>query len=85
MCFSSVIKRYFYANCYPNLSFFTPFPKSAFNAYGQNVLIQWVRDVVVTGFLLDFHGDVERLRIDTEVTSLYDISFQHHDDVVAIR
>ena len=37
------------------------------------------------GFLLDFHGDVERLRIDTEVTSLYDISFQHHDDVVAIR
>ena len=34
-------------------------------------------------FLLDFHGDVDRLRIDIEVTSLYDIFFQHHNDVVA--
>ena len=36
------------------------------------------------GLLLDFHCDVDRLRIDSEVTSLYDISFQHHNDVVAI-
>ena len=35
------------------------------------------------GFLLGFHRDVERLRIETEVTSLCDIFFQHND-VVAI-
>ena len=34
--------------------------------------------------LLDFHLDVDRLRIDNEVTSLYDIFVQHHNDVVAI-
>ena len=34
------------------------------------------------GFLLDFHLDVDRLRIDA--TSLYDIFVQHHNDVVAI-
>ena len=36
------------------------------------------------GFLLGFHRDVERLRIEIEVTSLCDIFFQHHNDVVAI-
>ena len=36
------------------------------------------------GFLLDFHRDVDRVCIDTEVTSLYDVSFQHHNDAVAI-
>ena len=36
------------------------------------------------GFLLDFHCHVDRLGIDTEVTSLYDISLQYHKDVVAI-
>ena len=36
------------------------------------------------GFLLGFHRDVDRLRIDIEVTSLYDIFFQHHNDVAAI-
>ena len=35
-------------------------------------------------FLLDVHRDVDRLRIDTEVRSLYDISFQHHNDVVVM-
>ena len=37
------------------------------------------------GFLLGFHRDVDRLRIDIEVKSLYDIFFQHHNDVVAIK
>ena len=36
------------------------------------------------GFLLDFHRDVDRLRTDIEVTSLYDIFFQYHVDVVVI-
>ena len=36
------------------------------------------------GFLLGFHRDVDRLSIETEVTPLYDIFFQHHNDVVAI-
>ena len=36
------------------------------------------------GFLLGFYRDVDRLRIDIEVTYLYDIFFQHHNDVVAI-
>ena len=36
------------------------------------------------GFSLGFHCDVDRLRIEIEVTSLYDIFFQHHNDVVAI-
>ena len=36
------------------------------------------------GFLLDLHRDIDRLRIEIEVTSLYDIFFQHHNDVVAI-
>ena len=36
------------------------------------------------GFLLDLHCDVDRLRIEIEVTSLYDISLQHHNDIVAI-
>ena len=36
------------------------------------------------GFLLDFCRDVDRLHIDTEATSLYDISFRHPNDVVAI-
>ena len=36
------------------------------------------------GFLLGFHGDVDQLLIETKVTSLCDIFFQHHNDVVAI-
>ena len=36
------------------------------------------------GFLLGFHRHVERLGIDNEVTSLCDIFFQYHYDVVAI-
>ena len=36
------------------------------------------------GFLLDFLRDVDRLRIDIEVTLLSGIFFQHHNDVVAI-
>ena len=35
-------------------------------------------------FLLDLHRDIDQLRIEIEVTSLYDIFFQHHNDVVAI-
>ena len=35
-------------------------------------------------FSLNFHRDVVQLRIDTEVISLYDISLQHDNDVVAI-
>ena len=35
-------------------------------------------------FLLDLHGDIDRLRIEIEVTSLYDIFFQKHNDVVVI-
>ena len=37
------------------------------------------------GFLLDLHRDIDRLCIEIEVTSLYDIFFQHHNDVLAIR
>ena len=36
------------------------------------------------GFVLDLHRDIDRLRIETEVTSLYDIFFQNHNDVLAI-
>ena len=36
------------------------------------------------GFLLDLHRDIDHLRIEIEVASLYDIFFQHHNDVVAI-
>ena len=36
------------------------------------------------GFLLDLHRDIDRLCIEIEVTSLYDIFFQHYNDVVAI-
>ena len=36
------------------------------------------------GFLLDLHRDIDRLRIETEVTLLYDIFFQHYNDVAAI-
>ena len=35
------------------------------------------------GFLLDFHRDVDRLRIDIDVTSLYIFS-QYHIDFAAI-
>ena len=31
------------------------------------------------GFLLGFHCNIDRLRIEIEVTSLYDIFFQHHN------
>ena len=48
-------------------------------------LTQWARDIVATSdFLLDLHRDIDRLRIEIEVTSLYDIFFQHHKDVVAM-
>ena len=36
------------------------------------------------GFLLDFHRDVDHLHIEIEVSSLYDIFLQHHNDVVTI-
>ena len=36
------------------------------------------------GVFLDLHRDIDRLRFEIEVTSLYDIFFQHHNDVVAI-
>ena len=36
------------------------------------------------GFLLDLLRDIDRLRIEIEVTSLYDIFFQHPNDVGAI-
>ena len=36
------------------------------------------------GFLLDFHRDVDHLHIEIEVTWLYDIFFQHRNDVVTI-
>ena len=36
------------------------------------------------GVLLGFYRDVDRLRIETEVTSLRGIFFQHDSDVVAI-
>ena len=35
-------------------------------------------------FLLSLHCDIDRLRIEIEATSLYDIIFQHHSDVAAI-
>ena len=36
------------------------------------------------GILLDLDHDIDRLCIEIEVVSLYDIFFQHHNDVVAI-
>ena len=36
------------------------------------------------GFLLDLHRDIDRLSFEIEVTSFYDIFFQHHNDAVAI-
>ena len=36
------------------------------------------------GFLLNLHRDIDQLRIETEMTPLCDIFFQHHNDVVAI-
>ena len=36
------------------------------------------------GFSLDLDRHIDRLRIEIEVTSLYDIFFQNHNDVVAI-
>ena len=35
------------------------------------------------GFLLDLHRDTDQLRIEIEMTLLYDIFFQHHNDVIA--
>ena len=37
------------------------------------------------GFSLDSHRDIDQLCIEIEVTSLHDIFFQHHNDVVAIK
>ena len=46
---------------------------------------QWASNIVATSFfLLDFCRDVDRLRIEMEVTSLYDIFSQHHNNVVAV-
>ena len=36
------------------------------------------------GILLDLDHDIDRLCIEIEVVSLYDIFFQYHNDVVAI-
>ena len=36
------------------------------------------------GFLLDLDRDIDRLCFEIKVTSLYDIFFQHHNDIVAI-
>ena len=36
------------------------------------------------GFSLGFHRDVDQLRTEIEVTWLYEIFFQHHNDLVAI-
>ena len=36
------------------------------------------------GFLMDLHRDIDRLGIETEVTSLHDIFFQYYNDVLAI-
>ena len=36
------------------------------------------------GFLLDLHRDIDQLRIEIEVTSLYDIFLQQDNDVAAI-
>ena len=36
------------------------------------------------GFLLDLNRDIDRLRAEIEVRSIYDTFFQHHNDVVAI-
>ena len=48
------------------------------------VASQWARNIVATlVFLLDIHRDIDRLRIEIEVTTLFDIFFQHHIDVVA--
>ena len=33
---------------------------------------------------MDLHRDIDRLRIEIEVTSLYDIFFQHHNYVATI-
>ena len=35
-------------------------------------------------FLLGLHRDIDRLRIEIEVISLYDTLIQHYNDVVAI-
>ena len=35
-------------------------------------------------FLFDLHRDIDQLRFETEVTSLQDIFFQHHNVAVAI-
>ena len=37
-----------------------------------------------TGFLLGFHRDADRLRIEIEMTLLYNIFFQYHNDLAAI-
>ena len=36
------------------------------------------------GFLLDLYRDIDRLHTEIEVTSLYEIVFQHHNDAVVI-
>ena len=50
---------------------------------GENIPVgtQYCSDI---GFLLDLHRDIDQLRIEIEVTSLYDIFFQHHNDVIAV-
>ena len=59
------------------MSYKTEIQRQALSAEGTG----YCRNI---GFLLDFRRDVDRLRIDTEVTSLYDISFRHLNDIVSI-
>ena len=56
----------------------------ALNMLGLNYTTQWARDIVATSvILLDLHG-IDQSCFETEVLSLYDIFFQHLNDVVAI-
>ena len=57
----------------------------ALNMLGPNYTTQWARDIVATSvILLDLHRAIDQLAFEIEVSSLYDIFFQHPNDVVAI-
>ena len=72
LCFSFLLTR----KPYPKFCQISAI-KCGFNPVGT----RYCSDV---GFLLDLHRDIDRLRFEIEVTSLYDIFFQHLNDVVAI-
>ena len=56
----------------------------ALNMLGINYTTQWARDIVATSvILLDLHGK-DQSGFENKVLSLYDIFFQHPNDVVAI-